>query len=97
MKPLVLFLAAAVMPDLTQLKQMSARFAPVKLKYDTSTLSAGDRHALPKLVEAARALNFVFMEKLWSGNRALYDKLQQDATPLGKPRLNYFWLNNEPW
>ena len=43
MKPiLVLLAAAAVMPDLNQLKEMSARFAPVKLKYDTSTLAAGD-------------------------------------------------------
>jgi hypothetical protein len=55
MKPLVLVLAAAaVMPDLTQLKQMSARFAPVKLGYETSTLSAGDRNALAKLTEAER-------------------------------------------
>src|SRR5438477_934351 len=97
MKPLAILLAAAVVPDLTQLKQMSARFAPVKLKYDTSTLSAGDRQALPKLVEAARVLNFVFMEQLWSGNRALYENLQQDATPLGKQRLHYFWLNKGPW
>src|SRR5438552_3286265 len=97
MKPLAILLAAAVMPDLTQLKQMSARFAPVKLKYDTSTLSAGDRQALPKLVDAARVLNFVFMEQLWSGNRALYEKLQQDATALGQQRLHYFWLNKGPW
>ena len=54
---LVLLAAAAVMPDLNQLKQMSARFAPVQLKYDESGLSAGDRKALPKLVEAAQVLN----------------------------------------
>ena len=40
---LVLLAAAAVMPDLAQLKQMSARFAPVQLKYDESGLSAGDQ------------------------------------------------------
>jgi hypothetical protein len=98
MKPiLVLLAAAAVMPDLNQLKDMSARFAPVKLKYDTSTLSAGDRQALAKLVEAARILNLVFMDQLWSGNRALYAKLQKDATPLGKERLHYFLLNKGPW
>jgi hypothetical protein len=98
MKPLVLVLAAAaVMPDLTQLKQMSARFAPVKLSYDTSTLSAGDRNALAKLTEAARVLNFLFMDQLWSGDRALYDKLQKDTSPLGKERLHYFWLNKGPW
>ena len=76
---------------------MSARFAPVQLKYDEAGLSAGDRKALPKLVEAARVLNFVFMDQLWSGDRALYEKLQKDTTPLGKERLHYFWLNKGPW
>jgi hypothetical protein len=94
---LVLLAAAAVMPDLNQLKQMSARFAPVQLKYDEAGLSAGDRKALPKLVEAAKVLNHLFMDQLWSGNRALYDKLQHDTTPLGKERLHYFWLNKGPW
>jgi len=98
MKPvLVLLAAAAVMPDLTQLKQMGARFAPVTLKYDTSKLSAGDRKALPKLIDAARILNSVFLDQLWSGNRALYEKLQKDTTPLGKARLHYFLLNKGPW
>jgi hypothetical protein len=98
MKPiLVLLAAAAVMPDLNHLKEMSARFAPVKLKYDASTLSAGDRMALAKLVQAARILNPLFMDQLWSGNRALYAKLQQDTTPLGKELLHYFVLNKGPW
>ena len=93
----VLLAAAAVMPDLAQLKQMSARFAPVKLNTDTSALSAGDRQALGKLVDAARILNFVFMDQLWAGDRALYEKLQKDTSPLGKQRLHYFWLNKGPW
>jgi hypothetical protein len=93
----VLLAAAAVMPDLNHLTQMSARFAPVTLKYDAAGLSAGDRQALPKLVEAARVLNHLFLDQLWSGNRELYAKLQRDTTPLGKARLRYFWLNKGPW
>lgn len=93
----ILLAAAAVMPDLAHLKQMSARFAPVKLAYDTSKLSPGDQKALAKLVEAARLLNPLFMEQLWSGDRALYAQLQKDTTPLGKERLHYFWLNKGPW
>jgi hypothetical protein len=93
----MLMAAAAVIPTLDQLKQMSARFAPVTLKYDEAGLSAGDRKALPKLVEAARVLNFLFMDQLWSGDRALYEKLQKDTTPLGKERQHYFWLNKGPW
>ncbi len=93
----MLLAAAAAMPDLTQLKQMSARFAPVRLKYSEAGLSEGDRKALAKLIEAAKTLNLLFMDQLWSGNRALYEKLQKDTTPLGKERLHYFWLNKGPW
>jgi hypothetical protein len=98
MKPLVVLLAAtAAMPDLAQLEHMSARFAPIKLNVDTSALSAGDRQALGKLIEAARILNFTFLDQLWSGNRAAYAKLAKDTTPLGKARFAYFWLNKGPW
>ncbi|HJT87740.1 MAG TPA: hypothetical protein VJ732_07780 [Bryobacteraceae bacterium] len=97
MKLAVLLAAAMVIPNLSQLKQMDARFAPVKLAYDTAALSAGDRQALAKLMDAARILNFVFMDQLWSGDRALYEKLQKDTSPLGKERLHYFWLNKGPW
>ena len=84
-------------PDLAQLQKMSARFAPTPLKVDTSKLSAGDRAALVKLIQAARLLNDVFLKQLWSGNTALFAELQKDTTPLGKARLHYFWLNKGPW
>ena len=76
---------------------MGARFAPVTLKYDSSRLSAGDKQALPKLLDAARVMNTIFMDQIWSGNKALYEKLQRDTTPLGKERLRYFVLNKGPW
>ncbi len=76
---------------------MSARLAPVKLKYDESSLSAGDRQALAKLVEAARVLNLTFMDQLWSGGRAYYTSLSSSTDPLAKARAHYFWLNKGPW
>jgi len=84
-------------PDLAQLQKMSARFAPTPIRVDVSKLSAGDRNALVKLIEASRILNEVFMHQYWSGDVALYEKLQRDTTPLGKARLHYFWLNKGPW
>ena len=89
--------AFALMPDLAQLQQMTARFAPVTLHYDEASLSPGDRQALAKLIEAARVFNYVFMDQLWKGNRALYAQLQKDQTPIGKARAHYFWLNKGPW
>jgi hypothetical protein len=84
-------------PDLAQLEKMASRFAPTPLRVDTSRLSAGDRQALVKLIEAARVLNDVFMQQMWDGNLALYSRLHNDTTALGKARLHYFWINKGPW
>jgi len=89
--------AAPAIPDLAQLKTMTARFAPTPLRVDLSGLSAGDRQALEKLVEAAKIVNTIFMRQFWSGDLATYQALQRDRTPLGSARLDYFWINKGPW
>src|SRR5580704_14021 len=88
---------APPVPDLEQLKTMTARFAPTPLRVDLSGLSAGDRQALEKLVEAAKIVNTIFMQQFWSGDLATYQALQRDRTPLGSARLDYFWINKGPW
>ena len=76
---------------------MTARFAPTILRVDTSKLSSGDRQALVKLIEAGRIMDEIFMAQYWSGDLALYSRLQRDPTPLGQARLRYFWINKGPW
>jgi hypothetical protein len=88
---------APPVPDLAALNAMAARFAPTPMHVDLSGLSAGDRKALEKLVDAAKIVNRIFMQQFWSGDLATYQKLQQDTTPLGKARLHYFWINKGPW
>jgi Peptidase family M49 len=87
----------ASFPDAAQLNRLAARFAPAPLQVDTSALSAGDKQALPMLIESARLLNVVFMKQYWSGNLATYEKLKIDKTPLGQARLHYYWINKGPW
>ena len=87
----------ASLPTLAQLTEMTSRFAPTPLRVDTSSLSAGDKQALAKLIEAARILNNIYMQQLWSGDLATCQRLQKDTTPLGKARLHYFWINKGPW
>ena len=82
---------------LSQLHEMASRFVPTPIRVDTSKLSAGDRQALVKLIEAGRIVDTIFMQQYWSGNLALYARLQKDQSPLGKARLHYFWLNKGPW
>src|SRR4029077_15978146 len=84
-------------PGLAQLQKMTARFAPTTLRVDTSKLSSGDAQALVKLIEAGRIMDDIFMVQYWSGDLALYSRLQKDKTPLGKARLQYFWINKGPW
>src|SRR6516162_5089689 len=83
-------------PDLARLQQMAARFAPTPLHVDQTTLSAGDKAALAKLIEAAKVVNHLFMQQLWSGNLKTYRKLQADKSPLGQERLHYFLVNKGP-
>ena len=87
---------AGVAPGLAQLQKMTARFAPTPLRVDTSKLSSGDGQALVKLIEAGRIMDDIFMTQYWSGDLALYSRLQKDKTPLGKARLQYFWINKGP-
>src|SRR6476660_7536788 len=85
-------------PGLAQLETMTARFAPTTLRVDTSKLSAGDRQALVKLIEAGRIMDDIFLNQYWSGDAALLTRLRKEATtPLVKARLRYFVINKGPW
>jgi hypothetical protein len=97
MRPKILAALVTAAATLPQLQQMTSRFAPAVLRVDTSKLSAGDRQALVKLVEAGRVVNHIFLQQVWGGNLALLERLRHDTSPLGKARLEYFWLNKGPW
>jgi len=90
-------LSAAAIPDLAELNRMIARYAPVELHADASQLSTGDQKALAKLLDAARVIDDIFLNQVWSGNAALRAKLAADKSPLGQARLHYFDLNKGPW
>lgn len=87
----------AGLPSQARLEQMASRFAPTPMRVDITGLSAGDRQALAKLIEAARIFDDVFLQQMWNGNTALLQKLQKDKSPLGRARLHYFWINKGPW
>jgi hypothetical protein len=89
--------ATAAPADVAELQRMTRRYAPVQLKADASKLSAGDRQAIKKLIEAARIVDTLQLRQRWSGNEALYAALQKDQSALGKARAEYFWLNKGPW
>jgi hypothetical protein len=89
--------AGSDVPDLGQLQAMTARFAPVDVRVDLSTLPANEREALVKIVESAKIMDALFLRQVSAGNEALLLELLRDETPLGKARLHYFRINKGPW
>src|SRR5215210_6267919 len=85
------------MPDAMELERMIRRFAPTEVAADASKLSANDRKALDKIIQAARLMDPIFLRQAWSGNVRLMKKLEADRTPLGRERLHYFMINKGPW
>jgi hypothetical protein len=73
------------------------RFAPTTLTADTSRLSAGDRRALAKIIEAAKLMDPIYLRQVWSGNPALLSRLEADKSATGRARLHYFRINVGPW
>ncbi|MGZ4815336.1 MAG: dipeptidyl-peptidase 3 family protein [Terriglobales bacterium] len=84
-------------PSADELNKMAARFAPTPINVDTSKLSTGDKQALVKLIEAARVINPLFMQQIWSKNLETWTKVKGDDSPLGKARAHYYWINKMPW
>ena len=84
-------------PNLAELEKMIGQFAPTDVAASTAGLSAGDRKALDKIIQASRLLDDIFLRQVWSGNVALKARLEADKTPLGRARLHYFMISKGPW
>ena len=81
----------------TSLEDKIKRFAPTVLTADSSGLTMGDRQALEKIIAAAKFLDPLYRQQIWSGSEALLKKLEADTTAAGQERLHYFRLNQGPW
>jgi hypothetical protein len=80
-----------------ELAKKARRFSPTVLTANTSRLSAKDRKALMKIIEAAKLVDPLFLRQVWSGNEALRQKLEADKSIAGPQRLHYFLINDGPW
>src|SRR5687768_15820006 len=76
--------AAAPVPT-TELRAMTARFAPAEIGADLGALPPNERQALAKLVEAARVMDGLFLRQVWAGNDALLQRLSRDAVAGATP------------
>ena len=87
----------ATLPNAAQLQHMASKFAATPLTVDTSSLNHRERQAIVKLIAAARVIDHIFLQQLWSGNLQLENLLRQDRSPLGQARLNLFRIYKGPW
>ena len=85
------------MPNVSELKRATARFAPVDIQADVSKLPENERRALAKTLQAAKLMDSLFLRQVWAGNETLLLDLLQDESPLGRERLHAFILNKGPW
>ena len=84
-------------PDEAGLRAATARFAPVDLGADISTLPENERRALAKTIEASRVMDALFLRQVWAGNEPLLLELLGDDSGLGQARVHAFVLNKGPW
>lgn len=89
--------AGSATPTVDQLEAMAARFVPVEISVDTSTLPANEKLALAKMIEAAKIFDALFLRQSAPQNETLLAQLVRDRSPLGRARLHYFSLNAGPW
>ncbi|PTL84002.1 hypothetical protein [Vitiosangium sp. GDMCC 1.1324] len=85
------------MPNATELKRATARFAPVDIQADLSKLPENERRALAKITLAAKVMDPLFLRQVWAGNETLLLDLLKDNSELGRERLHAFLLNKGPW
>jgi len=83
--------------SLSALEEMRSRFAPTVIGSDLSNLSAANRLALRKIVEAAQLMTVVCDRQTWQGSQALRAELASDESRSGQSRLKYFHQNGGPW
>jgi hypothetical protein len=89
--------APGLVPDEARLRAMTARFAPVDIGADVSSLPESERRTLAKMIEAARVLDALFLRQVWAGNEPLLLELLDDGSTLGRERLSAFLLDKGPW
>lgn len=89
--------AEAPLPSEAELHAMTARFAPVEVKVDTSALPANEKLALARMVEAAKIMDALFYRQVAPLNPTYLAELSADRSVLGRARLHFFTLNKGPW
>lgn len=83
-----------VAPDIVSRR---AQFVPQTLTAAVGHLSEGDRLALRHLVDAAEAMNAIFIRQAWAGNPEFAGRVAEYDGPDGEALHDYYRIMYGPW
>lgn len=74
----------------TMLKQKIAQFAETEIKYDSSLLDERQKIVVEKLYCAAKIMDEIFLDQVYSKNKEIRNQLAQSSKEIDQPALQYF-------
>lgn len=83
--------------NVNELKTRLGKFIPVEIGYDESSLGAGDRQALLKMVQAAKLMDEIFLRQVYDQNPAIREELKTGANADYALLNDYFTINFGPF
>jgi hypothetical protein len=76
--------------EVTMLKEKIARFVPTELNYDSSNLDDREKVVVEKLYRAAKIMDEIFLEQVYSKNDEIKVSLMKEKTEEAKLQLELF-------
>ena len=83
--------------DVAMLKEKIAKFAPTELKYDSSTLDEREKIVVEKLYRAAKIMDELFLDQVYSKNYQMRDDLKKGTSEKDKLKLELFTMMFGPF
>tara|TARA_B100001013_G_scaffold342994_1_gene269915 strand:+ start:332 stop:1993 length:1662 start_codon:yes stop_codon:yes gene_type:complete len=72
-------------------------FTPVDITADIDGLPESERAALARILKAAKIMDGLFLEQVWTGNPSLLLQLQDTQNQVDRDVLDFFLINKGPW
>lgn len=84
-------------PKMQALRKKIDQYAKTEIKYDHDLLNDNEKLVLKKLYEAAKEIDELFLEQVYSKNFEIRDLLSKSEDPMDKLTLEYFNINFGPF
>ena len=83
--------------DIEYVKKQVAKFAPVTISFDSTLLDEMETKTLQKIIEAAKIMDEIFLEQVYSKNTKIKTALMAPGDQQDKPYLDLFTIMFGPF